>query len=247
MLRPSLFCSRRFTQSVRTARITPVLVHPTLSSCYSHRRISCSIVVREEDNVYQQLADILKNVNTPKKDAPAAAEEADLASGNVREQERHAKDVIDNTIMGFGRTVHSEQTSNDYTPPGDMPSPLHSGQREILTRWMPKDRYRTCLFCRPAESRPLLDPMNVHLLLSFMNYEGCIMPRRATGCCAKHQRKLSRVIKRAKHMGIFSYKKGGFTVFSPYSNPKKLDELASVSPRDLIMYEIRKMEEESEL
>ena len=48
-----------------------------------------------------------------------------------------------------------------------------------------------------------------------MTPSGQIFPRSTTGNCAKHQRKLATLIKRATHMGIFSHKKSKWTVFYP--------------------------------
>ncbi len=57
----------------------------------------------------------------------------------------------------------------------------------------------------------------------FMTGAGDILSRRQTGNCRRHQRKLSRTIKRSKHMGIFEYKRAGFTVYSPFHPPPVLD------------------------
>jgi len=78
---------------------------------------------------------------------------------------------------------------------------------------------KKCVFCRPSAQRPVLDPMNVSLLTMFLTPTGDIIGRRHNGNCRRHQRKLATTIKRAKHMGIFSYKYGGFTIYSPFLEP----------------------------
>ncbi|KAL6046728.1 30S ribosomal protein S18 [Balamuthia mandrillaris] len=80
-------------------------------------------------------------------------------------------------------------------------------------------RQKSCVFCRPFWARPELDPMNVPLLMSFMTGTGLIFPKRVSGCCAKHQRKLAKTIKRARNMGIFHNKRGGFAVENPFKPP----------------------------
>ncbi|KAL6077928.1 30S ribosomal protein S18 [Balamuthia mandrillaris] len=80
-------------------------------------------------------------------------------------------------------------------------------------------RQKACVFCRPFWARPELDPMNVPLLMSFMTGTGLIFPKRVSGCCAKHQRKLAKTIKRARNMGIFHNKRGGFAVENPFKPP----------------------------
>lgn len=48
-----------------------------------------------------------------------------------------------------------------------------------------------------------------------MNSTGRILPRSVTGTCAKHQRKLSRIVKKSVHMGLISYRKG-FSIHNPF-------------------------------
>ena len=42
-------------------------------------------------------------------------------------------------------------------------------------------------------------------LAKYVSERGKILPRRVTGCCAKHQRALTVAIKRARHMAIMPY------------------------------------------
>jgi len=46
---------------------------------------------------------------------------------------------------------------------------------------------------------------NIRLLRAFITPQAKIAPRRRTGACAKHQRKLSLAIKRARFMGFIPY------------------------------------------
>ncbi|MBR2290137.1 MAG: 30S ribosomal protein S18, partial [Clostridia bacterium] len=39
----------------------------------------------------------------------------------------------------------------------------------------------------------------------FINEKGKILPRRATGACAKHQRLITLTVKRARHIAIIPY------------------------------------------
>eukprot|EP01096_Ripella_sp_DP13-Kostka_P008936 TRINITY_DN335_c3_g1_i2.p1 TRINITY_DN335_c3_g1~~TRINITY_DN335_c3_g1_i2.p1 ORF type:complete len:959 (-),score=461.46 TRINITY_DN335_c3_g1_i2:106-2775(-) len=75
-----------------------------------------------------------------------------------------------------------------------------------------------CPFCRDGDLSKDIHYLNVHLLLSFMNELGAIMPRRVTRLCGKHQRLIARTVKRAKHFGVFSNKQGFFTITSPFQN-----------------------------
>lgn len=60
-----------------------------------------------------------------------------------------------------------------------------------------------CVFC--SENVEEIDYKNVERLRRFMTEKGKIYPRRVSGNCAKHQRQLSRAIKRARYMGLLPY------------------------------------------
>lgn len=50
-----------------------------------------------------------------------------------------------------------------------------------------------------------IDYKNYRLLRDFLTERGKIMPQRITGNSAKHQRMLTRAIKRARYMALISY------------------------------------------
>jgi len=57
-----------------------------------------------------------------------------------------------------------------------------------------------CYFCRKNIKE--IDFKDTQLLERFISASGKIRGRKKTGVCAKHQRMLSRAIKRARHLGI---------------------------------------------
>jgi small subunit ribosomal protein S18 len=64
-------------------------------------------------------------------------------------------------------------------------------------------RPRSCQFCSdPAHKIYYRD---TQLLSNFINREGKIRPRRQTGTCAKHQRKVAIAVKRARHMALIQF------------------------------------------
>ncbi|MCX7831814.1 MAG: 30S ribosomal protein S18 [Actinobacteria bacterium] len=65
-----------------------------------------------------------------------------------------------------------------------------------------RQRKKVCYFCK--ENAPI-DYKNYELLSRFMSEKAKIRSRRATGNCAKHQRKLAVAIKRAREMGLLPY------------------------------------------
>jgi small subunit ribosomal protein S18 len=64
-------------------------------------------------------------------------------------------------------------------------------------------RKRVCRFC--AEKIDFIDFKDISLLQSFVPERGRIMPRRITGTCAWHQRKLSTALKRARIAALIPY------------------------------------------
>jgi small subunit ribosomal protein S18 len=50
-----------------------------------------------------------------------------------------------------------------------------------------------------------IDYKNVDLLRGFLTARGEMEPRRRTGTCAKHQRQLSKAIKRARHLALLPH------------------------------------------
>ena len=51
----------------------------------------------------------------------------------------------------------------------------------------------------------VLDYKNADQMKKYVNEKGKILPRRATGACAKHQRDITLAVKRARHIAILPY------------------------------------------
>lgn len=66
-----------------------------------------------------------------------------------------------------------------------------------------KARKKVCALC--ANKDLVLDYKNAEQLKKFVNEKGKILPRRATGACAKHQRDITLAVKRARHIAILPY------------------------------------------
>ncbi|GAB5046036.1 30S ribosomal protein S18 [Thermodesulfovibrio sp. TK110] len=64
-------------------------------------------------------------------------------------------------------------------------------------------RKKYCRFC--AEKIDFIDYKNVKMLRSFMTERGKILSRKMTGTCSKHQRQLTRAIKRARAIALLPY------------------------------------------
>ncbi len=59
-----------------------------------------------------------------------------------------------------------------------------------------------CKFC--ADKVDHIDYKDVRILTQFTPERGKILPRRISGVCAPHQRKLAVAIKRARHLALIS-------------------------------------------
>ena len=64
-------------------------------------------------------------------------------------------------------------------------------------------RRKVCRFC--ADKNAVLDYKEVKTLRLFISETGKMTPRRISGTCAKHQRKLAGCIKRARHIALLPY------------------------------------------
>ena len=65
-------------------------------------------------------------------------------------------------------------------------------------------RKKVCAFCSDKE-HDYIDYKDVAKLKRYMSERGKILPRRITGNCAKHQRKLTTAIKKARQVALIPY------------------------------------------
>jgi small subunit ribosomal protein S18 len=72
------------------------------------------------------------------------------------------------------------------------------GQRRSLFR-----RRKVCKFC--ADKIDDINYKDVKLIAPFVPERGKILPRRISGTCAMHQRKLQTAIKRARQIALVPY------------------------------------------
>jgi small subunit ribosomal protein S18 len=64
-------------------------------------------------------------------------------------------------------------------------------------------RRKVCKFC--ADKIDHIDYKDVKLLSQFVPERGKLLPRRMFGTCAEHQRKLTKAIKRARHIALLPF------------------------------------------
>ena len=64
-------------------------------------------------------------------------------------------------------------------------------------------RRKVCRFC--ADQDFVLDYKDVRMMQSFISEHGKIVPRRISGNCSQHQRKLTTDVKRARNLALVGY------------------------------------------
>ena len=86
---------------------------------------------------------------------------------------------------GRGKAAHGSQQGKD-------------GQRRPMFR-----RRKVCKFC--SEKIDDINYKDTKLLMPFVPERAKILPRRISGTCAKHQRKLRTAIMRARQLALIPY------------------------------------------
>jgi len=101
-------------------------------------------------------------------------------------------------------------TGGDRPPGGDRPDrgerrPLRPGVRGESGPGGRKffRRKKVCKFC--VEKIEAINYKDVRLLAQFVAESGKIVPRRLTGVCTPHQRRLSCAIKQARNMALLPF------------------------------------------
>lgn len=66
-----------------------------------------------------------------------------------------------------------------------------------------RQRPRFCAFCADKDAQ--INYKQPRDLRRYMSGRGKMRPRRQTGLCAKHQRKMAQAVKRARHLALLSF------------------------------------------
>ncbi len=83
---------------------------------------------------------------------------------------------------------------------------MSENQSEIRYLTPPSVEIKKKKFCRFRKSRiKYIDYKDPEFLKKFVNDQGKILPRRLTGTSLKYQRKVSKAIKRARHLALLPY------------------------------------------
>jgi small subunit ribosomal protein S18 len=88
-----------------------------------------------------------------------------------------------------------------FGPRGPRPAGGPGGGREAGRKYF--RRKKVCKFC--VEKIESINYKDVRLLSQFVAESGKIVPRRLTGVCTPHQRRLSCAIKQARNIALLPY------------------------------------------
>ena len=108
----------------------------------------------------------------------------------------------------------SEEIKNTQAPAAAAPAAAAPAARSerparpFMGKKRSESRRKVCKVC--AEKIENVDYKNFQFVKSFTMESGKILSRRITGTCAKHQRQITKAIKRDRNLAIL-----------PYSLPKK--------------------------
>ncbi len=93
------------------------------------------------------------------------------------------------------------------TTPTPAPAQQSSGPSQSSASPRPRREYRprrkVCQFC--VDHTREIDYKDAPRLRRYLSDRGKIEPRRKTGTCAKHQRRLAIALKRARHMAMLPF------------------------------------------
>jgi len=74
---------------------------------------------------------------------------------------------------------------------------------KTATPYIQEQKKRACKFC--IEKMESIDYKDTGVLKGFLSDRGKITPRRISGNCSKHQRYLTRAIKRSRNIALLSF------------------------------------------
>jgi small subunit ribosomal protein S18 len=124
---------------------------------------------------------------------------------NFNDDEENEEDVVDEEVSEE-EAGPAEPEVRRSRPPRRGAPPQEGGSRgggDGMRRPQFRSRRRGCPFC--ADKVKVIDWKNVDMLRRFVNDTGDMRPRRKTGTCARHQRRLAQAIKRARMIALLPY------------------------------------------
>jgi small subunit ribosomal protein S18 len=108
--------------------------------------------------------------------------------------------MADETTVATSSASEGQVQSPERRPPRQGPG---GGGRESAGGRKYFRRKKVCKFC--VEKIEAINYKDVRLLAQFVAESGKIVPRRLTGVCTPHQRRLSSAIKQARNIALLPF------------------------------------------
>ena len=99
--------------------------------------------------------------------------------------------------------IEAPEAEAELTSEEEGERPAEAAARPERRRPRYTSRRKVCYFC--AEKVQRIDYKDVDAIRRYLSDRGKIEPRRKTGTCARHQRRLTIALKRARHLALLPY------------------------------------------
>ncbi|MBO7604988.1 MAG: 30S ribosomal protein S18 [Elusimicrobiaceae bacterium] len=96
-----------------------------------------------------------------------------------------------------------ENKEVNAAPAAETAKPQEGAEKRPFAKKRFEARRKVCKFC--AEKIENVDYKNIQLIKSFTMESGKILSRRITGTCAKHQRQITKAVKRDRNLAFLAY------------------------------------------
>lgn len=96
-----------------------------------------------------------------------------------------------------------ENAAVETAPAAENNAPAERSERHSSPKTAPRRRKKVCPFC--ADKIEHIDYKDTVRLRKLISERAKILPRRVSGCCAKHQRQLTVAVKRARMVALLPY------------------------------------------
>jgi small subunit ribosomal protein S18 len=103
---------------------------------------------------------------------------------------------------GFDKD-RDDRHSGEHGERGGWSGDRRGGRSREASPFRRRGRRKVCRFC--AEKTLPIDYKEVRILSNFVTERGKIIPSRITGTCARHQRRLTTAIKRARTAALLPF------------------------------------------
>lgn len=145
--------------------------------------------------------DIIKDNEKPVESLKNIAEQK---SGEISQQGESQKSVIsvgDSSVAG--KTDSYRKFSRRDNKPSKFGQSVNGGFDAKESQRHNRFRRKICRFCLDKNAK--VNYRESQILANYITERGKILPRRITGTCAKHQREVSKAIKRARILAILPF------------------------------------------